>query len=329
MDLSSDGMGGYTVVDGVVVVAEGRAQSDDQMGKSGSKEEIEAAGLKAVAALRNRERGSAFSYDEDSPAYDALVKGMEKEIQQLSVVLLNAEAKEKEREWLANQAQGDLDDRRLVDGMLGESHVYKRRGDPEARAGIRQKYPKRLRFVLDTSASMARFNNWDGRLDRLVATMVMVMESMSGMEHKYEVSMVGHSGGSPSIPIMDWGAIPRTPAGRHKVVESLYAASGSAPRGDQTLNALRLAVEDVVSAEADEYIVCLVSDANLGAYNITPESIREEMERDERVRVLCIFLAEESIASWLSASLVGSAWVCSHASDLPGLMREALLVSHS
>ena len=42
-----------------------------------------------------------------------------------------AEAKEKERTWLKNQLQGELDDARLVDGATGERNVYKRRGQPD------------------------------------------------------------------------------------------------------------------------------------------------------------------------------------------------------
>lgn len=42
---------------------------------------------------------------------------------------------------------------------------------------------------------MAVFNG-DGRLDRLCATMVMIMESLCGLEHKYIYEIIGHSGES-------------------------------------------------------------------------------------------------------------------------------------
>ena len=47
----------------------------------------------------------------------------------------------------------------------------------------------------DVSGSMAVFNG-DGRLDRLCATMVMIMESLCGLEHKYIYEIIGHSGES-------------------------------------------------------------------------------------------------------------------------------------
>lgn len=44
-----------------------------------------------------------------------------------------AQAKGKERQWLKNQALGELDDAKIIDGLAGEKAVYKRRGeqDPE------------------------------------------------------------------------------------------------------------------------------------------------------------------------------------------------------
>lgn len=43
------------------------------------------------------------------------------------------QAKGKERQWLKNQAMGDLDDAKIIDGLTGEKTIYKRRGelDPE------------------------------------------------------------------------------------------------------------------------------------------------------------------------------------------------------
>lgn len=43
------------------------------------------------------------------------------------------QAKGKERQWLKNQALGELDDTKIIDGLTGEKAIYKRRGeqDPE------------------------------------------------------------------------------------------------------------------------------------------------------------------------------------------------------
>lgn len=75
-----------------------------------------------------------------------------------------------------------FDDNKIVDLAIGEKNVFKRRGQREDRNLI-QSMPKRLSFVVDVSGSMAVFNG-DGWLDRLCATMVMIMESLVGLEHK-------------------------------------------------------------------------------------------------------------------------------------------------
>ena len=41
------------------------------------------------------------------------------------------QAKGKERQWLKNQAYGDLDDAKLIEGLTGEKAIYKRRGEKE------------------------------------------------------------------------------------------------------------------------------------------------------------------------------------------------------
>lgn len=45
------------------------------------------------------------------------------------------QAKGKERQWLRNQALGELDDAKIIDGLTGEKAIYKRRGElePEVR----------------------------------------------------------------------------------------------------------------------------------------------------------------------------------------------------
>ena len=66
---------------------------------------------------------------------------------------------------MRNQNAGELDDTRLVDGATGERNIYKRRGNNDAMFGSVQKLPKRLRFLMDVSSSMARFNGTGERKD--------------------------------------------------------------------------------------------------------------------------------------------------------------------
>lgn len=49
-------------------------------------------------------------------------------VYQLVTFFENLEAKEEERVWLKRQADGELDESRLSEGLTGEPTVYKRRG---------------------------------------------------------------------------------------------------------------------------------------------------------------------------------------------------------
>jgi hypothetical protein len=73
--------------------------------------------------------------------------------------------------------QGELDDNKLVDGATGERNIFKRRGKNDPMFGAIQKLPKRLRFLMDVSSSMSYFNYTDRRLDRMLASTVMVGRS--------------------------------------------------------------------------------------------------------------------------------------------------------
>ena len=111
------------------------------------------------------------------------------------------EAKEKERVWVRNQNAGELDDTKLVDGATGERNIFKKRGNNNPMFGNVQMHPKRaindlllldghsspgvlrcsgLRFLMDVSSSMSRFNGTDRRLDRMCASTVMIMEAFQG-----------------------------------------------------------------------------------------------------------------------------------------------------
>lgn len=53
--------------------------------------------------------------------------------------------------------------------------------------GSPQQKPKRLRVLADVSGSMYRFNGVDGRLERSMEAVCMVMEALENYEHKFKV----------------------------------------------------------------------------------------------------------------------------------------------
>ena len=153
-----------------------------------------AASEMAKEAFRQRLREINMSeYEHD--IYSKYLENVKKPIQQLRNILDGLEAKTKERQWLKNQMQGDLDDAKLVEAVTGEKNVYRRRGDdPNADNSFNMEKPKRLKLLVDVSGSMYRFNGVDKRLERQLESVLMVMEAFNGYENKIKYDIYGHSG---------------------------------------------------------------------------------------------------------------------------------------
>jgi hypothetical protein len=183
------------------------------------------------------------------------------------VILQGIDARGKERVWLRNQTDGDLDDSKLVDGLTGETAIYKRRGEPRPDHKGEQVKPIHFEFVLDASGSMYRFNGHDGRLQRMLEGACMVMEAFDGLDpRKYEFSIVAHSGESPDVPMVAPGAPPKNPAERLKILQRLHAHAQYCLSGDHTVEAVQLAVTRAKAAAADERFVFILSDANFDRF---------------------------------------------------------------
>lgn len=255
--------------------------------------------------------------------YEVAIEAVSRQIREMRVILEQQEAKDREREWVAHQATGELDDNRLVDGVTGDKLIYRRRMEPDVPIGHQQKKPKRVSFVMDVSASMYRFNGEDGRLDRMTQAVALMMESLEGFDHKYSWNIVGHSGNGPEISFVDYGQPPRTRVQRAAVLGQMTSASAIAASGDSTIEAIEAAVKRVASQEADDYLVFVVSDANLGGYGITPEMLRRALTADPKVTACAIFIAERDAAEMLSTSLPsGRGYVCLDVSRLPNILKE-------
>lgn len=110
-------------------------------------------------------------------------KNIQRQVKELRAILQTVEAKQRERVWRRNQPNGDLDDSKLIEGVVGERNIYKRRGEEED-PGLFC-FPKRLVFCFDLSASMSRFNGHDGRLDRTLEAALLIMESFRTFEYKF------------------------------------------------------------------------------------------------------------------------------------------------
>ena len=112
----------------------------------------------------------------------------------LKNIINGLQAKAKERQWLKNQTQGELDDTRLIEGITGEKTIYKKRGESDPEPGAQQEKPKRLRLLVDVSGSMYRFNGHDSRLERMMESTLMVMEALEDYSDRICYDIYGHSG---------------------------------------------------------------------------------------------------------------------------------------
>lgn len=259
----------------------------------------------------------------DATVYSQYVSSVQREIREIRVMLEALEAKKNERVWLKNQSSGDLDDTKLIEGITGERAIYKRRGEIPPEMGSFQELPKRLNFVFDLSASMTRFNGFDGRLDRSMEAATMIMESFKNFDHKFKYSLTGHSGDSSSMPFVKEDQYPKNEKERLAVVKRMTAHANYCLSGDSTLQGIELAIREIVKEPADEYFVMILSDANLDQYNIKPADIAKALKADERVNAYILFIGTiRDQAEKLMRSLpAGHAFVCLDTKDIPKVMQ--------
>jgi von Willebrand factor A domain-containing protein 8 len=333
-----------------------------------SSEAAKAARRMAQKALQERLDDIEMSQNEWD-MYRRFVDPIKQDIASLKAVLkqvMDMRKSSSERGWIKRQSHGELDDTKLVDSVTGDKYVYKRRGtipkDPTSPDSAKKRRPKRLRFVVDVSGSMYRFNGYDERLIRCLEATNLIMESFAGHEgngqHDFDYSIVGHSGDSPCIKLVDFGKPPANEKERMKVLQTMVAHSQFCQSGDHTLEAMEQAMIDVVakgldddgdydndSNDDDELIVIAISDANLQRYGIHPRELGKIMQgastalngkartnalsrssRPPPVKAYCIFIASfGKEAQQIQQELpVGRGHVCMQTSDLPRIVRQIL-----
>ena len=194
----------------------------------------------------------------DLQKYEAYRERVKIEIRQLRVVLDGLEARKNERTWLRNKDAGDLDDRKLVDGLTGSRNIYKARGEVPPDGFGFQELPKRLHFLFDLSMSMSRYA-MDGRLQRSLEAATMVMESMRGLDHRFSYKIAGHSGDSENVRFVDEGKPPSNDRERLQVLRKMNAHADLCDSGDNTLTAIQHSVREIVKKEADDYACFLIT----------------------------------------------------------------------
>ncbi|KAK7882321.1 hypothetical protein WMY93_028495 [Mugilogobius chulae] len=226
----------------------------------------------------------------DAETYERFSSAVRRQVQSLRIILDSLQAKGKERQWLKNQALGELDDAKIIDGLTGEKAIYKRRGELDPEPGTPQQKPKRLRVLADVSGSMYRFNGVDGRLERSMEAVCMVMEALESYEHKFKYDIMGHSGDGYDIELVRWDKVPKNNKERLKVLKTMHAHSQFCMSGDYTLEGTEASIKELSKEEADEHFVVVLSDANLERYGIRPERFSSVLTSDPQVNAFAIFI---------------------------------------
>ncbi|KAG7467129.1 hypothetical protein MATL_G00150010 [Megalops atlanticus] len=267
-----------------------RVYQVSQAEKDAVPEEVKRAAREmAEKAFKDRLKQIQMS-EYDAATYERFSGAVRRQVQSLRIILDSLQAKGKERQWLKNQALGELDDAKIIDGLTGEKAIYKRRGELEPELGTPQQKPKRLRLLADISGSMYRFNGVDGRLERSMEAVCMVMEALESYEHKFKYDIVGHSGDGFDIELVRSDKVPKNNKERLKVLKTMHAHSQFCMSGDYTLEGTEHAVKELAREEADEHFVIVLSDANLERYGISPDRFARALTCNPQVNAFAIFI---------------------------------------
>ncbi|XP_075419136.1 von Willebrand factor A domain-containing protein 8 [Tenrec ecaudatus] len=260
----------------------------------------------------------------DAASYERFSGAVRRQVHSLRIILDNLQAKGKERQWLRHQATGELDDAKIIDGLTGEKAIYKRRGDLEPQLGSPQQKPKRLRLVVDVSGSMYRFNGVDGRLERTMEAVCMVMEAFENYEEKFKYDIAGHSGDGYNISLVPVNKMPKDNKQRLEILKTMHAHAQFCMSGDHTLEGTEHAIKEIAKEEADEYFVIVLSDANLSRYGIHPDRFARILTSNPQVNAFAIFIGSlGDQANRLQRMLpAGRSFVAMDTKDIPQILQQ-------
>ena len=285
-----------------------------------------AARQQADQALRDRLKDIKMS-SHDHDDYQRIRGEITNDITSIKALIEGLQAKSKEREWLKNQTDGELDDDKLVEGLVGERLIYRRRREPDNDdQGFDMKKPKRLTILADCSASMYRFNGTDGRLSRQLESLCMVMEGLDSpiAKEKIRWDIVGHSGDSRYIPLVHADNPPGNDKERYQVLQQTASYPQFCFPGDYTIEATRESVRRLAAdEEADERFLIVLTDANLDRYGIPVRSLRDSLDLDKTVNTCVIAIGSlgdqaERMKDGLPA---GRSFIVQDTSEIPKILR--------
>jgi len=260
--------------------------------------------------------------EEEWERYNDLRERVAVQIQQLRVHLKDIKRRKEERIWLRRQTNGELDDSRLVDAVAGEKDVFKRRGvSIESNMTSLVSEPMSIKLVVDVSASMYRFNGYDGRLQRLLEACVMIMEAL-GDDERFLLQIVGHNGTNAVIPFVD-EASSLDAANQLRVLEAMVTHTQYTNAGDRTLEAIESAVDEAKNGD----LILVITDANLKRYRIEAEEVSQLISGKNgsstniHTHLILIGSIGEEANELAQKIPNGRAQICLESSDLPIIIK--------
>lgn len=215
--------------------------------------------------------------------------------------------------------------------------VYRKRVKKEPKIGEKQILPKRISILLDISASMYRFDNVDGRLQRMCEVALMLMESfaessssMNG-DIKYDYELRGHAGDNANIILIKFNEPPRNEKERYQIIQKMCTYAQYCEAGDTTLQAVQYACDSIASiGVADDRIVLAFSDANLDRYGITPMQLNEVImyrQTSDKINTHIVFIASfgDQAIQLVNGVIPGHATVATDLKKLPHIIKEFMI----
>ncbi|CAF0785254.1 unnamed protein product [Adineta ricciae] len=275
--------------------------------------------------FKERLKGIEMS-EYEHETYEKYLNKISSEIKMLRSIIESLEAKSHDRQWVRHRTTGDWDERKLIEGIIGEKSIYKYRADVPPEPGSPQTKAKRLRLVVDLSASMYRFNGVDNRLERQCECVLMFLESLAGFEHKFVYDIIGHSGDEYAIELVRKNQAPKNNKERLKLLKLMYTHTMFCSSGDNTFPALKKAIEDLQAEPddtVDERFVIVISDANFDRYGLSPKIFGKMLQSNENVQCFAMFIGSLGPqALHLQQNLPsGKGFVCLETNQIPKVLK--------
>ena len=301
-------------------------QVSDEDKAAVSKESREAAAAMAKQAFEERLREISMGKN-DYAVFQQYRSNISLQVAQLKEILNDITSRGKERVWLRNQSQGNLDDSKLVDGLSGERLVFKRRGySDNALADLTAAHSddgpvpkKRIQFVVDVSGSMMRFNGMDRRLERMLEASLLIMEALprrgppssdsdgedtagsnsnsnAELAELLEFSISGHSGDTADELFVDFPSDQEETGSIADKVTDLFTTRRDRQKGKRpriprgVLNERdKMSVMEKMVAHAQ---FCMPGDHTLQATEIAIDRLLEGVEEGDNTQRMVIVLSD-------------------------------------